>query len=195
MVVLAIVAILVAFLIPANLKAEERARRIKCVSNLKNVGLSYRIFATDHGDKFPWELATNAPPLLNFDDALKHYLAVTNELSTPKIMICPADNRKEALDWKSLTRSNVSYFLSLNAAETFPQSFLAGDRNLATNDVSLGSGIFTLPASTNISWDGRIHKFQGNAVMGDGSVQQLSTARMREQVMNTGLNEMKLAIP
>ena len=89
----------------------------------------------------------------------------------------------------------MSYFLSLNAAETYPQSFLTGDRNLATNGVSLGSGIFTLPASTNISWDGRIHKFQGNAVMGDGSVQQLSTARLREQVMNTGLNEMKLAIP
>jgi prepilin-type processing-associated H-X9-DG protein len=40
-----------------------------------------------------------------------------------------------------------------------------------------------------------MHRFQGNAVMGDGSVQQLSAARFQEQSTNTGMNRMILAIP
>jgi type II secretory pathway pseudopilin PulG len=194
-VIMTIICILVAIMIPANIKARDKARRISCVGRLKNLGLSYRIFATDHKDRFPWEIETNAPPLLKFDDALKHYLIVSNEISTPKILVCPADTRKEASNWNSFSRENVSYFVGLNSAEHLPQSFLAGDRNLTTNGVPLGPGIVTLRASTNIGWDGRIHKFQGNAAMGDGSVQQLNSARLREQLENTGQTETKLAIP
>jgi prepilin-type processing-associated H-X9-DG protein len=40
-----------------------------------------------------------------------------------------------------------------------------------------------------------MHKLQGNVAMGDGSVQQLSSARLRDQARNTGLNELRLAVP
>ena len=58
-----------------------------------------------------------------------------------------------------------------------------------TNTVRLTNG----PAG----WDETIHKNQGNACMADGSVQQLSSARLREQLRNTGLtnNHIKLSIP
>jgi hypothetical protein len=46
-----------------------------------------------------------------------------------------------------------------------------------------------------VSWSGRIHRFQGNALLGDGSVQQLSSSRLRQQFENTGLSEIRLAIP
>jgi type II secretory pathway pseudopilin PulG len=194
-VIMTIICILVAIMIPANIKARDKARRISCVGRLKNIGLAYRIFATDHGDRFPWQLATNAPPAKTFDEFLRHYRTVSNELATPILLVCPADTRKAATNWATLSRMNISYFTSPDSAETFPQSFLAGDRNLTTNGVRIGPGIVNLASQTNVAWDGTIHRFQGNTAMGDGSVQQLSTARMVEQMQNTGLNSMTLAVP
>lgn len=196
-VILTILCVLVAVLIPACVKMVAKQKRIACVGRQKNIGLGYRIFATDNRDLFPWQLATNAPTPKTFDEAITHYLAISNALSTPKILICPADNRRPAPDWARLSRSNISYFISLvDSAETYPQSILAGDRNITTNGVRIGPGIVRLSTlTTNAAWDGTIHRFQGNVTMGDGSIQQLSATRLREQVMNTGLAEMRLAVP
>ena len=53
LVVIAIIAILAGMLLPALAKAKAKAQKIKCTSNLKNIGLGFRIFATDNGDLYP----------------------------------------------------------------------------------------------------------------------------------------------
>lgn len=195
-VIFTVISILVAILIPATIKAVAKQKRIGCVSRLKNIGLGYRIFATDNHDMFPWQLATNSPAPKTFDDVLGHYQSISNEISIPKILVCPADDRKAARDWLTLSRTNISYFISLDAAETFPQSFLTGDRNILTNGARIGPEIVKLDSgTTNVTWDGSIHRFQGNAAMGDGSVQQSSGARFREQIKNAGQSAMTLAVP
>lgn len=48
-----ILAILAGMLLPSLARAKSKAQRISSVSNLKQVGLAARLWASDHGDKFP----------------------------------------------------------------------------------------------------------------------------------------------
>src|SRR5262245_13598846 len=105
LVVIAIIAILAAMLLPALAKAKARAQRINCTNNLKQVGLGFRQFALDNGDKYPMAVnAANGGPWSptpagttlnslaaattggNANFAYQIYAVMSNELNTPKIL-------------------------------------------------------------------------------------------------------------
>jgi hypothetical protein len=86
-------------------KAKEKAESIACINNLKQLGLSVRVWAIDNGDITP-----------------PHLLEMTNEMSTPKILVCPADHaRQTANGWSAYSQANCSYeYLAPSAPETEP---------------------------------------------------------------------------
>ena len=54
LVVIAIIAILAAILFPVFAQAREKARQTQCLSNVKQIGLSFMMYASDYEDRLPF---------------------------------------------------------------------------------------------------------------------------------------------
>lgn len=115
---------------------EVRAQRISCVNNLKQIGLAFQVFQGDNGDQYPYNLSTNAGGTLElcardkdgFDsNVVLNFQVMSNELNTPKILVCPKDRAKQPVsNFGDLTAMNVTYRLrtGTNITEAHPKEIL-----------------------------------------------------------------------
>jgi hypothetical protein len=78
-------------------------------------------------------------------------------LSSVDKLICPTDKRKPSTGFQWLQNSNISYFVGLDADETKPQSLLAGDRFMSSDDAPK-MGVITLQTNSDIRWSGELHR-------------------------------------
>ena len=182
------------------------------MNNLKLVGLAFRIWEGDNNDKFPMNVSgTNGGTmeLVESGTVWPHFEVMSNELNTPKILICPWDSEREknrASGWAStpampvgavafIGNTNTSYFVGVDAAETNPTMFLGGDRNLMVKNIPLPPGLHSLGTNALAGWTRGLHENQGNILLADASVQQFSTAGLQKALEHTGVATNRLAIP
>jgi competence protein ComGC len=198
LIVIAIVAILAGLLLPALAKAKQKAQRINCVNNLKQVGLAFRLWSGDNNDTYPPRVSVDKGGSKEFvasGNVFRHFLCMTNELFTPKILACPSDNREPAQSFRTLKNGNISYFVGVDADETMTLMFLAGDRNLMVNDEPVNPGLAPIKSTDVLGWTGELHQHAGNIGLADGSVHQVTDASLQRMNKNTGTNVSRLAIP
>ena len=171
---------------------------VDCASNLKQAGLSFRLFAEDNGDKYPAEvLFSNNTEYLCMEAALteKIWARMSNGLPSTKVLVCPEDVRKAARDFATLHATNISYFASVDASMNYPQVIESGDRNLQFDGKDLKPGLFTLYTNSSMAWSGKIHRNAGNVALSDGSVQIVSQTQLQGIIMRQGLTTNRLAFP
>jgi prepilin-type N-terminal cleavage/methylation domain-containing protein len=164
LVVIAIIAILAAMLLPALAAAKKKAQKISCTSGLKQIATAMKVWEGDNRDKFPMGLSTASGGSQEYDMYLKNgvptwggiincsgmaFVVMSNELSTAKILYCPADSIRDtySTNWSYASLFNsagtltppslppnatrISYFINGDAFnDADPQMILAGDCNI-----------------------------------------------------------------
>ena len=133
LVVIAIIAVLAALRLPAFASAKRNAQKINCVNNLKQIGIAFRMWEGVNGDKYPMQVPASqggAQNYLqhcdnNYDGSLttdltlspgQTFMVMSNELSAPKILNCPADatpGRSAAVNWSYGSVLGFSFFNGL----------------------------------------------------------------------------------
>jgi hypothetical protein len=72
---------------------KHRAESVMCGNYMSSIGFASRLWAHDHDGRFPSD-----------------FLAMSNELVAPRILVCPGDHaRQRATNWSSFNATNSSY--------------------------------------------------------------------------------------
>jgi len=168
------------------------------------------LWAASHGDRVPWLTpweeggtfyssgSAPAPPWLGQQNrSYFQFTWISNELVSPKYLVCPADtDRRVALNWSptdplrgfrhsNLQDNALSYFVSPHAGAERPGFLLSGDRNFTYDSLSTSCSLgispvrVIIPGWTVGAWQPTIHMTNGNLLLYDGQVRQVDSAGFR----------------
>lgn len=190
LIVTVLVLVLIALAVTILVRKEASSRQT-CQQQLKQVGLAFKVFGND-GDAFP---ATTRGSLgyKNETDAWLHFQAMSNELGTARLLLCPQDamrltNRADNFNMGITTNSHslahkgnlaVSYFVGVDADETEPNMLLSGDRNLVS---AMSGPMLSLLSGVPFAWTASQHTNSGYVALADGSVLWFDHRRLMGQL-------------
>ena len=191
--------------LPVLAAAGDDAKLETCRNHLKKIGTAFIAWADHHGNRMPWQVSQEdggsyGSPSVNF--AWVQFYFATNELESPKVLACPADDARVATNWRRdsedgylhpMNRANaVSYLVGIDSRPESPQSILSGDRNLefsAHQQTCDHAGVKTAaslsPGDDSVQWKESVHESQGNLLFRDGSVRTTDSAALRALLPKT----------
>jgi competence protein ComGC len=205
-VVIAILIILAALLLPALASFKRKSSRVYCENNLKQIGLAYRIWEGDNNDSFPMGISVangGSMEMVVTGEVVQTFQLMSNELSTPKILICDGDqdnpgdtSRTFSTNFSSLSISNISYFVPVGVTnESNPHAVLSGDCNFQIGGKPAAAGLLSLWKNDPVSWQPPRHGVKGYLGFTDLSIQWTSASDLRRDLVQTGMATNRLAIP
>ncbi len=216
-VVVALLLVIAVLLLPTLARIKAAQQPFMCASNLHQVVLTVRVWQQDNNiNLYPMQVSvTNggAMELIATDNVAGFFQVMSNELSTTKILRCPVD--RQVIEptngfGPGFCNQNISYFVGLDANESYPKRFLFGEDNFEINGSPIQSGVLLTSTNDSISWaPGRHdavahgpylgfpvrHHYWGNLGFADGSVREFSSSGLQDILQQTGLATNRLAIP
>ena len=134
LVVIAIIAILAGMLLPALQQARERARRINCASNLKQIGTAMKLYSSSFNDKLPGGPARQGGntavanlPNGNGDNGLE-ILRSNDFLTDYAVFVCPSSTTSTGTGTSRLSYGAAA--TDANASYGFVGGMIEGDSNI-----------------------------------------------------------------
>jgi len=152
LVVIGIIALLISILLPALNAAKERANRVKCSSNLRQIGQGLLLYANDNKGIYPRTPANTGgtyaafsqsgasaatdpfgtPALTANDVTAAMFLLVRNADINPEVFVCPSSNAEKDTLNNRPPNQRVNFFGPNNLSYSFANPY--------PNDTAIGAG-------------------------------------------------------
>ncbi len=93
LVVISIIALLMGILVPAVNRAKKQARKILCMSNVRQTGIATQTFLVEHENRLPGSSC-------HISDPKEYWLVILSDYTEEQLLFqCPSDKAKNFVDW------------------------------------------------------------------------------------------------